>query len=517
MNKTLKSLILLFFLFNIVDLIAQKHDYNWLLGYDSDLNFEGAEAMLLNFNDDPVSVNPIVTSAGFYVSSAMVSNEEGELLLYTDGCKVVNSNDQTVENGDSINIGEVYESQCDDSGVGLSFGYVAGRQGSLFLPAPSSDSLYYLLHKKVIHIFEPVFDVIVVGLYYTLIDVAANGGAGRVIAKNIPVIEEELTYGQITATKHANGRDWWILTAGNTNNLYYSILLTPEGFDTILVAEHEHAFSDGGQAKFSPDGQYYARYNSTEGLLTFRFNRTTGQLSDEQFFPIYNETLSDGVAFSPNSQLLYVSAHDTIYQYDMTAPDIGASRQTVAVYDGNTEIFQTTFHTAQLAPDCKIYIGTFANVKTLHVIHNPNERGTACGVEQHALDLPYWHDKTIPYFPNYRLGPLIEGEPAEPPCEGEFVVADEEVSLPEGKAFAVFPNPASHAFTVALDGPLPEEAVFSLYNMAGVQVQSARLEPGSRVMQVEVGGLPPGLYIGVLRTEAGRLLGRRKVVINRKM
>jgi hypothetical protein len=516
MNKTLKSLILLFFLFNIVDLIAQKHDYNWLLGYDSDLNFEGAEAMLLNFNDDPVSVNPIVTSAGFYVSSAMVSNKEGELLLYTDGCKVVNSNDQTVENGDSINIGEVYESQCDDSGVGLSFGYVAGRQGSLFLPAPSSDSLYYLLHKKVIHVFQPAFDVITVGLYYTLIDVAANGGAGRVLAKNIPILEEELVYGEIVATKHANGHDWWISTT-SANNKHYSILLTSEGIDTIVTSSYEQAFSGGGQAVFSPDGQYYARYDSDDALSLFRFDRATGELYDEQAFQIYNESLSDGVAFSPNSQLLYVSAHDTIYQYDMTAPDIGASRQTVAVYDGNTEIFQTTFHTAQLAPDCKIYIGTFANVKTLHVIHNPNERGTACGVEQHALDLPYWHDKTIPYFPNYRLGPLVEGEPAEPPCEGEFVVADEEVPLPEGKAFAVFPNPVSHAFTVALDGPLSEEAVFSLYNMAGVQVQSAGLEPGRQALQVEVGGLPAGLYIGVLRTGSGRLLGRRKVVVNRKM
>jgi hypothetical protein len=498
-------------------LAAQKHDYNWLLGYDSNAGSEGAETMLLNFNNDPVSITPMVTSAAFYVSSAMISDQEGELLLYTDGCKVVNSQDQTVENGDSINIGEVYEDFCSNNADGVNRGYPAGYQGSLLLDSPSSDSTYYLIHKTIIVVTEPQFDVITTGLYYTLIDTKANNGAGRVITKNVPIIEDELTFGQIVATKHSNGRDWWVVTAGNTNSLYYSALLTPEGIDTVFVSEHEYVFSDGGQANFSPNGQYFARYNSLDGLLMFRFDRNTGQLSDEEFIPISNATLSCGVAFSPNSQLLYVSAHDTIYQYDMTAPDIGASRQTVAVYDGNTEIFQTTFHTAQLAPDCKIYIGTFANVKTLHVIHNPNERGTACGVEQHALDLPYWHAKTIPYFPNYRLGPLVEGEPAEPPCEGEFVVADKEVPLPEGKAFAVFPNPASHAFTVALDGPLSEEAVFSLYNMAGVQVQSARLEPGRQAVQMEVGGLAPGLYIGVLRRGSGRFLGREKVVINRKM
>ena len=235
------------------------------------------------------------------------------------------------------------------------------------------------------------------------------------------------------------------------------------------------------------------------------------------FFEVSNESLSDGLAFSPNSELLYISALDTILQYDLNSININDSKKVVAVYDGNVGLFPTTFFTAQLAPDCKIYINTFANVKTLHVIHNPNERGSACEVEQHAIDLPYWHSKALPYFPNYRLGPLVEGEPAEPPCEGEFVVADEEVLLPEGKAFAVFPNPASDVFTVALDGPLSEEAVFSLYNMAGVQVQSARLELGRQAVQVEVGGLPPGLYIGVLRTGSGRLLGRKKVVVNRKM
>ncbi|NBC05594.1 MAG: T9SS type A sorting domain-containing protein [Bacteroidetes bacterium] len=493
---------------------AQKHDHTWLLGYNSDGGLPGTEIINLNFNETPMSITTESRASAFFVSSAMLSDTSGKLLFYTDGCDVYNSSDEMIENGDGLNPGEVHDIQCDN---GVGDGYTAGWQSSLILPSPATDDTYYVVHKKIEYVYEPSFDVVTTGLFYTLVDAKSNEGAGEVLTKNVPIVEQELTYGQIAATKHANGHDWWIVTAGNTNNLYYSALLTSEGIDTVFVSEHEYIFTDGGQANFSPDGQYFARYNSLDGLLIFRFDRTTGLLSDEKFFSISNTTLSCGVAFSPNSQLLYVSAHDTIYQYDMTAPDIGASRQTVAVYDGNTEIFQTTFHTAQLAPDCKIYIGTFANVKTLHVIHNPNERGTACGVEQHALDLPYWHDKTIPYFPNYRLGPLIEGEPAEPPCEGEFVVADEEVSLPEGKAFAVFPNPASHAFTVALDGPLPEEAVFSLYNMAGVQVQSARLESGRHALQVEVGGLPPGLYIGVLRTEAGRLLGRRKVVINRKM
>jgi hypothetical protein len=496
-------------------LLAQKHDYIWMTGYNSDLAVDGYEINKLDFNYDPVNVTADATSGSIYVSGATIADTTGQLLFYTDGCSVFNALHEQVENGDNLNPGEVHDSQCGNPVADL--GYIAGRQSSLFLPDPSSDSLYYLFHKKVEHRTEPEFDVVTVGLYYTLIDASANGGEGKVLEKNVPVLEDELTYGQLVATKHANGRDWWILTPGNTSNLYYSIQLAPEGIDTIIVSEHDYVFFDGGQANFSPDGKYYARYNALDGVLLFQFDRDKGVLDSEMFFEVSNESLSDGLAFSPNSELLYVSAFDTILQYDLNSINVSDSKEVVAVYDGNVGLFPTTFFTAQLAPDCKIYINTFANVKTLHVIHNPNERGSACGVEQHVVDLPYWHSKALPYFPNYRLGPLVEGEPAEPPCEGEFVVADEEVPLPEGKAFAVFPNPASHVFTVALDNPLSEEAVFSLYNMAGVQVQSARLEPGRQAVQMEVGGLPPGLYIGVLRTVAGRLLGRGKVVVNRKM
>ena len=52
----------------------------------------------------------------------------------------------------------------------------------------------------------------------------------------------------------------------------------------------------------------------------------------------------------------------------------------------------------------------------LHVIHYPDEPGLACEVEQYGVSLPYYHLRSMPNFPNYRLGPLVPGAPPAPPC-----------------------------------------------------------------------------------------------------
>jgi PKD repeat protein len=55
------------------------------------------------------------------------------------------------------------------------------------------------------------------------------------------------------------------------------------------------------------------------------------------------------------------------------------------------------------APDGKIYIFDF--LKQIHVINKPNEKGSACDVRQGYIILPEY-PAGIPYYPNYRLGPL---------------------------------------------------------------------------------------------------------------
>jgi hypothetical protein len=58
------------------------------------------------------------------------------------------------------------------------------------------------------------------------------------------------------------------------------------------------------------------------------------------------------------------------------------------------------------APDGKIYITTTSGSRTLHVIHRPDEPGTACAFEQHGIRLPCYNARSVPTFANYRLGPV---------------------------------------------------------------------------------------------------------------
>jgi hypothetical protein len=496
------------FLLCVVAGAAQKHDYIWLQGYDSDAGEPGVEASILDFNFSPVKVDSIRTGGGFFVSSTSIADQEGVLQFYTDGCDIYNTVHQVMENGDSINPGAVHQLQCEEIG----YGYTAGRQSSLILPMPGSDSLYYLFHKRIIYQEEPVFDVITDRILYSVVDMSANQGLGRVLEKNIALFEEPTVYGQLTAVKHANGEDWWIVNALDQSDEYVFFLFDSSGsyfsHTQVIGNISSSSGSSGGQANFSPDGRYYARY-SADGLFLMEFDRQAGVLSAFQHIPIPDVNALGGVAFSPNSELCYVSAFDTIMQFDLVAPDIEASGTVVAVYDGNQELFATTFGNALLAPDCKIYINTFANVKTLHIIHQPNERGTACFVEQHALDLPFWHDTALPNFPNYRLGPLIPGEAPPPPCE--TVVSTPTLPPQAGPGFSLYPNPASGLTTVQFSTPLSSRASVTLYSLQGQPVLQQTAGEGAQHILLETAALPGGTYFCRVTGDDG-VTGVKKLV-----
>ncbi|NRA49125.1 MAG: T9SS type A sorting domain-containing protein, partial [Phaeodactylibacter sp.] len=352
-----------------------------------------------------------------------------------------------------------------------------------------------LFHKRIIYQEEPVFDVITDRILYSVVDMSANQGLGRVVEKNVALFEEHTAAGQLTAVRHANGEDWWVVSALDQSPEYAFFLLDNMGtefshIDSIgLPASYRG--SRGGQANFSPDGQYYARY-SADGLFLMEFDRQAGELSAFQHIPIPDVHARGGVAFSPSSELCYVSAFDTIMQFDLMAPDIGASGTVVAVYDGFVDLFAITFGNLQLGPDCKIYCKVFAAVPYLHVIHQPNERGTACQVEQRGVVLPYRNYSMLPHFPNYRLGPLIPGEAPPPPCE--TVVSTPTAPLPGRPGFSLYPNPASGFTTVEFSTPLSGRVSITLYSLQGQQVLQKTAGEGAQQIILETAALPGGTY-----------------------
>ena len=237
-----------------------------------------------------------------------------------------------------------------------------------------------------------------------------------------------MSYGKIAVTRHANGKDWWVLVGKALTNSYFTILISENGIEDVFQQSIGEipVFGPSYQAVFSPDGTKYARagafkFTEAGSIDIYDFDRCTGLLSNSLHIPIdtteegFVDGAFGGLAFSPNSELLYHSRNERLEQYDLLAADILASVDTIAVYDDFRDPIAniaTLFGLAQLAPNGKIYIATSSTTRFMHIIHNPNERGIAANVEQHGLQLATFNDWSVPNHPNYRLKALM-GSPCD--------------------------------------------------------------------------------------------------------
>ena len=481
-----------------------KHDYHWLFGYDSNSGTPEGDGANINFNANPIEITYHVRDMNIGKMNSSMSDSEGNLLFYSNGCYIADATDEVMLNGDGLNPGELHDQHCPTP-----TGYRM-RQGLIILPSPGNPKHYYIFHKAAVLITEPAFDVLPNVLYYTKIDMEENNGLGAVVEKNQIVIEDSLVYGELTAVKHENDVDWWVVTPRDRHNTYYSILFTSSGIDTIInqyISEQPPPIiSSGGQAVFSPDGTKYVRYNPVDDVLIFDFDRSTGLLSNLKHVVIDDEeTNSGGAAISPNSRFLYCSALLHVYQFDIEAEDIQGSMEVVATFDGYADPLPANFFQAQLAPDCRIYINSSNTVDVLHTINYPDEKGVACDVAQHSIQLPTYHAFSIPNFPNYRLG---EG----PVCDTSFIVATSYPVISSVHNIKVYPNPAREKAFLNITLPAGETGVWQLYNALGQQVRSQSISSSQQQYSESLVGLFPGIYFYTVSVEGEQWVSGKLVV-----
>ena len=221
-----------------------KRDYNWLLGYESDNFIEGIEGNLISFHDGTRDTSYQNIGVGLGTNNAIISDENGNLLCYANGCAIVNRHHEIMENGDGINPGDIHDDHCSDSYPGV--------QKSILLPNPENSSIYYYVHTHVHVIYEPEIEV-ENRLYYSLIDISENDGDGKVIEKNVPLYTKDVHFsGYLTACPHENGKDWWLFRVKRNSNLYYKILLDGSGIsivDSFNIGPTLGNISSGGGAR----------------------------------------------------------------------------------------------------------------------------------------------------------------------------------------------------------------------------------------------------------------------------
>ena len=344
------KIFLLLFVGVIFVSFSQKQNYYWYFG-------NGAG---LNFNTNP----PTALTDGKAVTfegSATISDENGNLLFYTDGSTVWDKNHDVMTNGSGLR------------------GSPSSTQSAVLVPMPRNPNRYYVF---TVGFRDPVF-------CYSIVDMSLRGGLGDVLtaSKNTELFTDG-TFGtryaaeKIIAVRHDNGRDFWIIghdyqqrnhytgSWSGVGTTFFVYLLTPSGLtvpNTYDIGRNHKDYR--GFMRISSSGKMLAvcvvtqlNYSYTTGSYTagvpsflqlFDFNNATGVISLRTTgFKIKNRPVTDingyyGVEFSPNEKYLYASIrheNNPIYQIDIAAN----TEKTIA---NNNDA-----NALQLGPDGKIYV-----------------------------------------------------------------------------------------------------------------------------------------------------------------
>jgi hypothetical protein len=384
---------------NFLSLQAQKHDNIWIL--NNNLNLGLFPTYSLNFNIDSFYFDSTISALSFDRSAAFYSDSTGNLLFQTSGCYIADAQGDTLINGDEIGLNSLqYDTWCP-------YGTYSSWQYGFFLPYPSVTDQFFFIYKE-----SNGFST---GLRSAVIRKIASSNKYEVIDKNTIIIKDSILIGGFMANKHANGRDWWLVAMPELTNKMHKWLFDPSGLHYLGYQQMGVPLSKErhNEMVFSPDGSLLAQANPADDLRLWDFDRCTGNLSNPRHYPhsdtadIENYMLAGGLAISQDGSKLYRGSREQIYQYDLRAGDIGASRFLLAEYAGETTNGRRDFvgGIMELGPDGRIYImpenGT---AYRMHVIEHPERLRSECTFAYRKYKFGGY--AAMPMFPNYRLGPI---------------------------------------------------------------------------------------------------------------
>ncbi|MBX3165277.1 MAG: T9SS type A sorting domain-containing protein [Bacteroidetes bacterium] len=221
------------------------------------------------------------------------------------------------------------------------------------------------------------------GLTYSIVDMNLAAGMGSVTIKNIS-LNSGRSNEKLTATRHANNIDFWVMTHEGSTDNYKAYLLTSVGVNTTAVVSaigEVLPINMVGCIKFSPDGQKFVDARASPValgvfpfLVLYNFNKITGVLSNSLSLPSDGNS-KYGCEFSSDGTKLYASNYG-IVQWNLSA---GSNS---AIQSSSFVVFSVSGSnggamSAQLVPNGKIYFAAL-NSFSIHVIDNPNVAGAGC-------------------------------------------------------------------------------------------------------------------------------------------
>lgn len=354
MKINLKIIFILIFLTVSQISIAQREANIWYFGTHAGVDFNSGTAI-------PITDGKINRWEGV----ATFCDSLGNLLFYTDGDSVWNAIHEPMENGDSL------------------LGDPSSTESAIIVPYPQHDSLYFLFT-----VDEEGGDD---GLCYSIVNMNANNGLGAVETKNIPLIAPVVE--KLTAVRHKNARDFWLITHGWETDSFFVYLVTPDGINLSpqifeIGATHSdiglHGNNAVGYLRISPDGSRLISALQVSMIFElFDFNNETGEISNCITIPDPGGS-PYGVEFSPDATKIYMTSRFYLYQADITSSNPDDIINSIVLIDSS--LTENYFGAVQLATDGKVYLAQEYS-DYLGVVNNPSETGENCNFELFGLYL----------------------------------------------------------------------------------------------------------------------------------
>jgi uncharacterized protein (TIGR02145 family) len=340
---------------------------NWYFGHYCGMNFNSGAPVFLSGN--PMHI-------GASLAEASVSDSSGTHLFFSNGLKIYNRNKVIMPNGSGLLGGEV---DCQVMAV----------------QEVTNHDLYYLftVHHRP---FQGSGDTLV-GSYFSVIDMQLDGGLGDIVTgmKNIRLTMGDSVYTQLTATRHQNNRDAWVVVLEHGKVIQYlAFLINSSGLNLTPVVSPSTLKNSvwnsgsGGISSFmriSQNGEYLLCTDSlTEMCL---FNTLTGVVTPKfRFWAGTGNKPAESQEFSIDSRYVYFTTSTltpwrAVVQYDMMNPDSNS------FMDSRKVVGDSCGYSIQMAPDGKIYVSGMNAYDSLQRINNPSAPGAACNYQKNAFGL----------------------------------------------------------------------------------------------------------------------------------
>lgn len=333
------------------------------------LNWNFGDKAQLTFSEETLFPVSTAMPGGIDIPKGVssISDAEGNLLFFTDGMRIWGSGYFELTNGTGLQ------------------GNLLANQSAIFIPSPGNPDKYFLFTADLY--IPPVYTN---GIRYHVIE--RINYSWTVTEKNILLMEQNAQ--KLTAVKHANGEDYWLVSHGfgtEKGGSYFAFSVMEDSISEVPVEStlgvpHEgDVNNNGGYIKISPDGSKIALAVPAAGFIEVAdFNTETGEVTNPLSSTVGQYNFPLGVEFSPDNNFLYFTTNpldgslNYLYQIDLNQADLNNPTQIESFAQSDNR----QLGALQLAVDGRIYVGSFGQTLApydyLGVIYNPNRAGTAC-------------------------------------------------------------------------------------------------------------------------------------------